>query len=146
MISAREFRKEDVARLKTRKWCYAQDPDINYRTLAVSEAPNSRIVSLTNYEEVISILGGSIVWPGVMYAWALISEDVKKVPLSFHKAVKSVIEVYAGKEELYRMQLDVKSDYSSGCKWVESLGFKKEGLMRKYGPDGSDYNLYARIF
>ena len=32
-----------------------------------------------------------------------------------------------------------------GEAYAQWLGFEKEGIMRKYGPDGTDYIRYARV-
>ncbi len=46
---------------------------------------------------------------------------------------------------LVRVEAVVKSDFAAGVRWVEHLGFKREGTMRNYGIDGvGDYDLYAR--
>ena len=48
-------------------------------------------------------------------------------------------------EKPRRIQIEVKTDYRMGCRWAEALGFKREGLMRRWMPDGSDAYLYGRV-
>ena len=40
----------------------------------------------------------------------------------------------------------VKSNFKTGLRFAEFLGFKNEGLMRGYGPDKSDYYLMAKVY
>jgi RimJ/RimL family protein N-acetyltransferase len=44
-----------------------------------------------------------------------------------------------------RIQAIVRTDWPTAHRFIERLGFQKEGMMRKFGPDGSDYYLYARV-
>jgi hypothetical protein len=48
--------------------------------------------------------------------------------------------------DLLRVQIvvSVKRDYA--IQWAKFLKFKEEGLMKAYGPDGSDYIMYARTY
>ena len=49
--------------------------------------------------------------------------------------------------KLYKSQLQtsVKADCDIAIRFAKWLGLKEEGLMKGYGPDGSDYFRYARI-
>jgi len=44
-----------------------------------------------------------------------------------------------------RIQAKVRSDFDIGQNFVEHLGFKEEGTMRKFGPDGHDYKMYGLL-
>jgi RimJ/RimL family protein N-acetyltransferase len=48
--------------------------------------------------------------------------------------------------KIKRLQTSVKADSKLALRFAEWLGLKQEGLMKNYGPDGSDYYRYARIF
>ena len=39
-----------------------------------------------------------------------------------------------------------KQDFQQGIRFAEWLGLEREGLMKKWGFDGSDQYMYARIF
>ena len=49
-------------------------------------------------------------------------------------------------KNLKRVQTAIRSDFTVGKKFAKWLGLKEEGLMRRYGFDGSDQYMYARIF
>ena len=46
---------------------------------------------------------------------------------------------------LKRIQASVHTNDQQAIRYVEWLGFENEGLMKKYGPDGSDYYRFARV-
>lgn len=96
-------------------------------------------------DEVIAVIGGFPFVPGVIHFWAFISKQVRKYPVEFHKTCLDILDWYEKSENPRRIQWEVRADYVMGRKWAESLGLTCEGLMRKWGPDGADHYLYARI-
>ena len=92
----------------------------------------------------VAILGWSVLSDGVIGVAALLSDEIRRKPIGFHKKVLSLIDNFLAQPSVRRMQFTVKTGYTEGWKWALSLGFKCEGIMRKYGPDGSDYWLFAR--
>ena len=70
--------------------------------------------------------GMKIIWGQVAEGWVIATEDVWNYPLSVAKAIRK--------------------DFSEGQRFAEWLGLEKEGLMRKWGFDGSDQYMYARLF
>lgn len=44
-----------------------------------------------------------------------------------------------------RIEATVRYEFVAGRRWAECLGFQREGLMRRFGEDGADYWLYARV-
>ena len=102
------------------------------------------IVSFTEKDEIVAIFGLIVHWAKVAECWAVVSDLAHNKPLTFHRQVLSVINEYEKKFSLHRMQITVRSDYVIGCRWAKSLGFKREGLMKKYMPNGGSHYLYAR--
>jgi RimJ/RimL family protein N-acetyltransferase len=47
--------------------------------------------------------------------------------------------------DLQRIQASVHANDKQAIRYVEWLGFENEGLMKKFGPDGSDYYRFARV-
>lgn len=96
--------------------------------------------------KLLGIAGAYRAWPGSSQAWAIFDEAVDAHPFSLTKTCLSLIE-YARKEHsLHRLSLTVRKGFEKGERFAESLGFVREGEMRKYLPDASDARLYARIF
>ncbi len=80
-------------------------------------------------------------WPGRDCAWALLSDCGQRAFLNIHRTVLRQLD--ARKTRRTEMSVDVV--HAAGQRWAELLGFKKEGLMRRFSPDGRDAYLYAKV-
>ncbi len=102
-------------------------------------------VTILNDEIPVAILGGYQIVPGVLQAWSLISDYVKKIPIAFHREVKNFIGFIMKKYAIRRIQMSVVVGFQIGWRWASALGFKPEGIMKQYGIDGRDYWLFAKV-
>lgn len=102
-------------------------------------------VTFMSMDQPVAILGGYFLNPATFQVWGILSDEVQRCPVAFHKAVKSMVDSRMGMNGVCRMQMSVRADYEMGQKWARALGFLPEGRMVKYGPDGSDYYLFARV-
>lgn len=44
-----------------------------------------------------------------------------------------------------RIQAKVRTDFKVGINFVEKLGFKPEGILKKFGPNNTDYTMYCLL-
>jgi hypothetical protein len=72
--------------------------------------------------------------------WALMSERAACHMTWLHYAVKRFITM----QRWQRLEATVEEGFTSGCRWVELLGFKFEGAMPRYGDDGETHLRYGR--
>jgi hypothetical protein len=96
-------------------------------------------------DEPIAIFGAKQICRSNFQVWAFTTEDVKKHPIAFHREVLALIDFWFYRAQLNRMQMSVRVGYHEGWNWAQALGFKCEGIMKKYGTDGADHWLFARI-
>jgi hypothetical protein len=96
-------------------------------------------------EGIIGCAGIIPVWQGVGHAWVTMGANYKSHRIWIHKQVISHMNKIIAGMDLQRVQANVVCDFTPGVHWLERMGFKLEGKMYKYGPDGSDHYLYARI-
>jgi RimJ/RimL family protein N-acetyltransferase len=94
---------------------------------------------------IIGCAGILPVWSGVGHAWVVMGKDYKSHRIWIHKNVKSFMNKVICGLDLRRVQANVVCDFDAGKEWLERMGFENEGRMKKYGPDGKDHYLYARI-
>ena len=47
---------------------------------------------------------------------------------------------------LVRLQTAVRTDWPQAQRFAQFFGLENEGLMKKYGPDGTDYFRYSRVY
>lgn len=74
--------------------------------------------------------------------WALIGESARGHMLVLHRAVHRFINL----DHWRRLEATVEKGFSSGCRWVEILGFKFEGEMPGYGDNGESHLRYGRVW
>lgn len=90
---------------------------------------------------ILGCAGVMKIWEGRGLAWSVLATDIGVHFVGFHRAVKYFIEHC----ELRRIEADVQADFPSAHRWMTLLGFEREASRRAYSPDGTDYDLYARV-
>lgn len=86
------------------------------------------------------------IWKGVAEGWVLATKEVWNHPLLVAKAIKKDFARVAKEHGLWRVQTAVRSEFGIGIKFAKWLGLDNEGLMKRYGFDGTDHYRFARIF
>lgn len=94
---------------------------------------------------IIACAGIAQIWPGVGHAWVVMGKNYKKDRIWIHKQAISYMNKIIAGMDYHRVQANVVCDFIPGIQWMERMGFKLEGKMHQYGPDGEDHYLYARI-
>ncbi len=84
-------------------------------------------------------------WAGSAHCWVWETPAAHKHPQGVHKLVKRAILLLERDKGIWRISCDVRCGNTRAERWVELLGFVKEATMRRFGPDGSDFSLYARV-
>lgn len=92
------------------------------------------------------IAGSYRQWKGCAQLWAIFDAESGKHPIALRRACQQLIAYAVARQGLHRVSLTVKSGYTKGNRFAESLGFKLEGKMSAFLPDATDANLYARLF
>jgi len=90
--------------------------------------------------------GMKMLWNGVAEGWVLATKDVLDHPLLVAKAIRKDFARIAKENNINRVQTAVRANYTTGLKFAKWLGLEEEGLMKKFGFDGSDQYMYARLF
>lgn len=74
-------------------------------------------------------------------AWALLSEKACAHMVSCTRAVARFLAEY----KVRRIQTYVETSFAQGHRWAGVLGFAREGTLKAWGPNGEDYDIYARV-
>jgi hypothetical protein len=144
MIEIREFQPSDAFAIELR-------PEDTKRALYRDRkgwndiVENSIAYTLLYNDEILCCGGVCIFREHFGEAWILCSCKVEKHSLVAIRATKMIIENIISTYGIYRVQASIRCDWKRARRFIEFLGFQKEGIMRRYGPDGKDYILYARI-
>ena len=112
------------------------------------EVPDDNSYTAIFEGEIVGIGGLSVIWEGVCWMWLMMTADCEK------NGLNGIIAIFAIREKMEelletnnikRAQAAIRTDFPKAIEMIESLGFGREGLMRKYWPDSTDAYLYARI-
>lgn len=94
---------------------------------------------------ILCCAGFKIIWPGVIEGWIIPSIYIKDAPVSFAKYMRRYVESVAKTFNCHRFQT-ASPDDAFHERWMNWMGFQKEGVMRKYTHDQKNYGLYSRLF
>lgn len=95
-------------------------------------------------DQVKAVFGMQPFWEGRSVVWALIG-DVKSW-VSLHRQVKSLMESYAVKRGILRLEMTTEEGFLESERWARMLGFKCESLMENYGVDGKNHKMWVRLW
>lgn len=95
--------------------------------------------------QVLVIAGMFIQWRGLAEVWSITTPLVTAYPLAFHRAISHGLKVMAQSMGIRRIQVAIHADHQVSHRWIQRLGFKWEGAMPGYGPDGATYVRFARL-
>jgi hypothetical protein len=95
--------------------------------------------------EPVAMFGFVPIWKGLAEAWFVVDDEARKYPIAMTKYGKCVQDIAMISMGLHRLQITVRNSDKRAKDWAYAIGFQKECLMSRYGPDGSDYLLMARF-
>ena len=86
-------------------------------------------------------------WSGVAELWLIPDKNkISEHKIKFHKGALQFMKLVADDLKLKRLQVTVSSLNVSALKWIKSICFEEEGILKHYVFDGSDYKMFARYF
>ena len=105
-------------------------------------------LSFTLWADNSIVLCGGItpMWDGVAEGWVIASKRIYDHKIKSVSAIKKRLDLLCTNNNIWRLQTSVKEDFKVGIRFAEWLGLKKEGLMRMYGPDKTNYYRMAKIY
>ena len=83
--------------------------------------------------------------PGVGEAWILLTQDALLHGLVVARHTKRGLARLMEEGGYRRVQITIEHGQDDLIGWMHFLGFQIEGIMRKYGRDGADHYLCARL-
>lgn len=97
-------------------------------------------------DKILGCAGFAPQWEGRVIAWAVFGRGIPKIAWAriLRKIRKEMHDCLAAHGR-HRLEITVPYGFGAGCRLAHLLGFKVEGLMKEYGPDGGDHFLYAQV-
>jgi hypothetical protein len=107
-------------------------------------------ISAFKDEVFLGCAGIGLLWPGVAEAWMLLTPEIDGltthergiVGLRIARGIRRTVKEY----RLHRLQTAVLRGDDRARGFIKWLGFEYEGDMVCYGPDGSTYMRYSKLW
>ncbi len=94
--------------------------------------------------EIVACGGIHDKWDGLGEVWGVFSPLASKYLHTF-RAVVGAIEFACSYFRYTRLQCAVDPTWGAAVRFIERLGFHRECIMKRYGPNDIDYALYAYL-
>ena len=118
-------------------------PNINTIGKIYEEAGSS--YTCIDRKKILFCAGIIILWPGVGEAWSFCDVIVRKYPREVFYYQQEFLIHEIENNNLHRVQAHCLTTWITAYKFLERLGFKREGLVRKYDSERRDYYIYSLI-
>ena len=112
------------------------------------EVPDDNTYTIIFESQIVGVGGLQVKWEGVGLLWLILTADCKKhgfFGLIALRAIEDKMNYLIERNNLWRAEAAVRTDFPQAIKMIEFLGFQREGLMRQYCPDKADSYLYSKI-
>ena len=96
-------------------------------------------------DDIVMCCGLLPMWDGVADTWMLGSVKLHKHRSDFIRHAKGAMLSVFKDLGMRRVQGAVSVNWEEAARFAHYMGFEEEGVMRKYGPDGSDYIRVAWV-
>ena len=93
---------------------------------------------------ILGVMGYVEMWRGTCEVYVLPSEYIKEYGLVFARIIKSNLKMLREVQKFHRIQVTAVDD-DKHKRWLEWLGFKCEGVLKKYSINQQDYKMWAII-
>lgn len=91
--------------------------------------------------EPVALFGLQHIWPGRALAWSLIGKDVAGDMVAITRKCRKLMN----NSGYRRIEMHVIADFGAGERWARMLGFRFEGNLARFMPDGRDATMWARV-
>lgn len=112
-------------------------------TLAAAIRAGTAIACVDSSGPVPRLLGlGGIAeeWTDRGLVWGLLAGGIGATMTPIHRIVRRALDT----SSLRRIEAHVAIEHEAGLRWIEMLGFEREGVMRAFW-QGRDFALYAKV-
>lgn len=93
----------------------------------------------------IAVLGFMARHPGVGSVFAFGTDEFPRVALTLTRYALRVMRPALIASGFHRVQCESRIDHHDAHAWLERLGFKREGILKAFGSDGSDYIQFGAV-
>jgi len=118
----------------------------NYLELLSGYAELGHAYTATRAGRPYMSFGVMMLWKGCGEWWMVPDANIGNVGMIFCRAARHLVDVLAEELLLFRLQCTVCSGNVPADKWIRFMQFEPEGVLRSFGPEQADYQMYSRLF
>ena len=144
----RPFKAEDmikIAEVGIKEYGLKIKTNGQMKELAESREANGQCLTGVTNDVIVGCGGIDLMWTGVGEVWLIMSYEVDKYPLRAYEIIRDGLAKLIEGNDLFRVQGWCRVDFAQAHSLFKHLGFKAEGIAKKYTPDGADCILYAKV-
>jgi hypothetical protein len=96
----------------------------------------------------VALGGFAFPWPKVADAFMTFSQEVEnnhELAMAIFWRMKKIAKMAFDQYDLHRIEATAPYDKTDRARWLKNIGFKQEGCLKKYGPDGQDYVMFGMV-
>jgi len=108
--------------------------------------PKDDWFSIFKNEKLIMFGGNTKWWDGRCSLWTVYGADLSVRDWAFIYSVTDDYIKFLRSNGFWRIEASAKTTKLEYCKFLDRLGFNKEGLMRNYSPFREDCYLYSMVY
>lgn len=134
-----------AVQIKIRDFDDAKREHRDWQKWAVDSSLQGPAWTMMEGEQIVACCGVRILWEGVGEAWLIFSPAVEGHTIEATKIIKKYLRRVIDDTKLNRVQAFCATANPKAARYLEVLGFEREGVMRKLGRDGADQYIYAIV-
>lgn len=120
-----------------------EPPDPDFLVDLVMAQSDQAWMGFTDGGMPVVALGATEAHHGIFEAWMFATDRLPDIALPFHRTVTRWYIPHLFELGARRIQCRSADTHTEAHRWLEALGFKKEGALSRYGKDGQTYYLYG---
>ncbi len=144
----RPFRAEDmmyIIEAGTKEECIKYYGAGTLEELAQETETDGLSITAIINDEIVGCGGIRKLWDGVGEIWLMLSPQTAKYPIRTYECIKEGFEKLIEDNDFVRLQGWCRKGFAKAHTLFRHLGFKPEGIARKYTPDQCDCILYSNV-
>lgn len=141
MIEVKKFKASDVLRLKMQEEQHFELKDLPYEYYTSAQNLKHSYTIFVD-DQPMACVGVSPYWKNRGEVWAIIDKEVGGLFFGIIRKMKELLS----NVDMDRIEATIQKDFKQGHRLAKLMGFQLEAeTMKKYGENGLDYSLYARV-
>jgi ribosomal protein S18 acetylase RimI-like enzyme len=113
--------------------------------VALNRERNGQCITGLVDGRIVGVGGLDEMWTGVGEVWMYLAHDTDAYPKLTYKIIRDGIKKLIEDNDFWRVQAWGRVDFDKAHTLFKHLGFKPEGIAKKYTPDKVDAILYAKV-